>query len=307
MMELYLWVFGSLVAGIVLALVWRLVWGHKPALPVGSVSGFTLAAAFLAVLSEIAIRLMDVSFLLPFDVPRYLSERYRDYGYTIPLLLGILGLVLLAFPVRARGGRGAAELTRRSLVSFVRGRWFAPPSVLLALILFITITAGAASQPDHETGRYTMYFVDLGGERGMGTGIYGWFYSIPAMILTGILIVVTIVGLFLVARPPLAEDREQDICVRTTRCRNIIAAGTGALLLHLGLIFSSLAGTASVRSVFTTSEGPVKFWTTFSALEPTFIVASMLCAALGAALWVSIGLSAIPSRQRVQATVVVGS
>ncbi|TDW29207.1 hypothetical protein [Cryobacterium psychrophilum] len=302
---LYLLVFGSLVAGIILALAWWLIWGRRAGLPFGPASGFTITAGLLALVGDIVRRLLDASILLPFDVPRFLSDWYWDYRFTVPLLVGILSVVFLAFPVHARGGRGTAELTRRSPISFARARWFLAPGVLLALILLITVVAGAASEPDSVTGRYTMYSVDLGGERGMGTGIYGWFFSIPAMILTGILIVISIVGLSLIARPALAEDQERDIRVRTIRTRNIVVAGTGALLLHLGLIFSSLAGTASIRAWFTTSEGPVAFWTTFSALQPVFTAASMLCAALGIALWATIALSAIPSRRRVP--VMVGS
>lgn len=75
------------------------------------------------------------------------------------------------------------------------------------LILLLTIVAGRASQPEESTGRYTMYFLDLGAGNSVGTGIYGWFYSIPSLILTGILILSTVVSLFLIARPALAEDR----------------------------------------------------------------------------------------------------
>ncbi len=300
---LYLLVFGSLLAGIVLALVWWLIWGRKAALPAGPVRGFTLAAGLLVLLGEIVVRFVGAYILLPFELPHFLGDWYRDYRFVSPLVIGILGLALLSFPVQARGGRGAAELTRRSPVSFARSRWFIAPGVLLALILLITILAGAASQPEESTGRYMMYVVDLGGERSAGTSIYGWFYSIPSLILTGVLIAATIVALFLIARPALAEDRLLDIHVRTIRTRNIVAAGTGALLLHLSLIFSSLAGTASIRGSFATSEGPVRFWTSFSALGPALITGSMLCAAFGVALWASVALAAIPAPRRASVTV----
>ena len=299
---LYLSVFGSMVGGLLVAVAGWLIWGRKITLPTGSIRWFTIAAGILALLAEIATRFVGVSILLPFQMPRGLSDWYFDYRFVVPVAFGILVVALLSFPVQARGARGAAELTRRSFVSFVRPRWFIAPGVLLALVLLITIVAGAASQPGPESGNYTMYFVDLGGERGMGTSVYGWFYSLPAMILTGILIVVTIVALSLIARPALAEDSVHDVCVRTVRSRNIIAAGTGALMLHLGLIFGSLAATASVRSTFSTSEGSVTFWTTFSALQPSFDAASMLCAALGVALWATVVLSALASRHRVPVT-----
>ncbi|MEP7765164.1 hypothetical protein ABKW33_14520 [Sanguibacter sp. 26GB23] len=294
--------FGSFVAGIVLAVVWRLIWGRSTALPVGWVSGFTLAAVLLALLGEIVTRVLGVPFLLPVEAPVPVRVWYVDNRFAVPVLLGILGVALLAIPVRARGGRGAAELTRRSLVSFARARWFVAPGTVLALVLLLTILAGAASEPDPTTGRYTAYSVDLG-QYSMGTSIYGWFYSVPAMISVGILLVVAIVGMSLVARPALAEDRELDIRVRTVRTRNIVTAATGALLLHLGQVFSSLAATASIRSTMSTSEGPVSFWTTFSALQPALVIASLLCAATGVALWASVALSAVPSRRQVPVAV----
>lgn len=300
---LYLLVFGSLLAGVVLALVWWLIWGRKAALPAGPVRGFTFAAGLLVLLGEIVVRFVGANILLPFELPRFLGNWYADYRFISPLLIGILGLVLLSFPVQERGGRGAADLTPRSPVSFARPRWFIAPSVLLVLILLITIIAGAVSQPEESSGRYMMYAVELGGERSAGTSIYGWFYSVPSLIVTGVLMAMTIVALFLVARPALVEDRALDTDVRTIRTRNIVAAGTGALLLHLSLIFSSLAGTASIRGSFATSEGPVRFWTSFSALGPALITASMLCAAFGVALWASVALSAIPAPRRAGVTV----
>lgn len=303
---LYLEVFGSMLMGIVLALVWWFIWGRKMTLPVGSAGGFAVAAGLLALLHETVMRFVGSAILLPFQLPRFLSDGYMNYRFAGPLLIGILGLVLLAFPVHSRGGRGVAELTRRSPVSFARARWFIAPGVVLALILLMSILAGAASQPDPSTGRYTMYLVDLGGEMSMGTSIYGWFYSVPAMILTGVVIMVAITALSLLARPALAEDRPRDIRMRTIRARNIVVAGTGALVIHLSLILDALAGTASIRSQFATSEGPMSSWTSFAALEPSLVTASELCAALGVALWTSVALAAVPAARRASAPVSVG-
>lgn len=297
MTEFYLRTYGPLVVGIVLALVWWLIWGRRAGLRFGAVGGFTLAAGLFVLLGEAALLLMGTFFLLPLELPDALGTWLGDYRFVLPLLLGIVGVVLLVFPVQSRDAQGVAELSRRSPASFTRARWFIAPGLVLALIVLFSVLAGAASERDPMTGRYTMYFVDLGGEHGMGTGIYGWFYSVPALVLVGALVLIIIVGLFLIARPALGLDRGWDIRVRTIRTRNIIAAGTGALLLHLGLIFSSLAGTAALRAWFTTSEGTARFWTSFSALEPALTAASMLCAALGVAFWAVIALSAFPLRR----------
>ncbi|MGO2520481.1 MAG: hypothetical protein ACTH8F_10185 [Microbacterium sp.] len=291
-------VWGSLIVGLVLSLVWWLVWGRKTRLSAGGVGATSLVAGLMFVVAEVALRLMGTTMLLPSAISSEFWDWYANYRFAVPLLLGILGLVLLAFPIRPRSGRGAAELKPRTPVSFSRGRWFITPSVTLAFILVLTVVAGVASRQDSTTGRYTMYFVDLGDGRAMGTGIYGWFYSVPSLILTAVMIVVAIVDLFLIARPALSRNVARDESIRMIRTRNVLAVGTGALLMHLGLVFGSLAGTASVRSSFPTSEGNVAFWTTFAALEPALTIASNIAAAVGFAFWVSVALSAVPSRRQ---------
>lgn len=301
-MVLYLLVFRSLLAGIVLAVVWWLIRGRRDAVPMGPAGGFALAAGLLALVSEIVLRLVGDSILLPFQLPGFLFDWYMNYRYGVPLVIGIVGLILLSLPLQPRGGRGEADLTRRSPVSFARAWWFIAPGVLLALLLLVTVLAGAASQPD-STGRYVNYSVDLGGGRSVGATIYGWFYSIPSMILTLILLLVTFVSLSLIARPALAENRPRDIHVRTVRTRNVIAAATGALLLHLAIILGSLGATASVRGGFDTSEGTMWFWPSFAALEPALRIASGLCSVFGVALWTSVVLSGVRSRRRTPVTV----
>lgn len=226
------------------------------------------------------------------------SAWYIDYRFTVPLLLGILGLALLAFPAHARTGRGAAELAPRTPTSFGRRWWFAVPAVLVALIVLTTIIAGTASSPEPTTGRYAVYFVDIGGEGSMGTTIYGWFYSLPCLILLAILLALAYLDLFLISRPVLGHERGPDVHVRTARTRNVLAVTTGALLVHLGLILESLAGTASMRGQFTAVDGTATSWTTFAALQPVLLGASFVALALGVVLWTSVILSAIPSRQR---------
>ncbi|WP_300267588.1 hypothetical protein [Microbacterium sp.] len=292
-------VWGSLIAGLVLSFVWWLIWGRRTRLSAGSVGVISLAAGLLLVGAQAVVRLMGTgaTTLLPSAISREFWDWYGDHRFAVPLLLGILGMVVLAFPIRARSGRGAAEIKPRTPVSFSRRRWFITPALTLAFILVLTVIAGMASQPDSTTGEYTMYFVDLGGGRGMGTGIYGWFYSVPCLILTAVMIMVAMFDLFLIARPALNRNVARDESIRMIRTRNVLAVGTGALLMHLGVVFGSLAGTASVRSSFPTSEGSVAFWTTFAALEPALAGASSVTAAVGIAFWTSVALSAIPSRR----------
>lgn len=294
---LYLMVLGPAAAGIVLATVWWLMRGRQNGLPRERLGAFSLAAGLTLVFVGLAERLILGPLALQLDIPNGLWEWYADHRFAIPLWLGILGLVLLVFPIRTRSGRGAADLTPRTAVSFARGWWFITPAVVLTLIVALTVAAGTASERDEVTGQYTMYSVDLGGERGMGTSIYGWFYSVPALVYLTLLIGMVILDLVLISRPALDRGREQDVRIRTVRTRNVLLIATGALLVHLGLIFGSLAGTASVRSTFSHSEGAVVFWTDFAALQPALNWASSVAAALGFALWAAVALSAIPSRR----------
>lgn len=299
---LYFLALGPTTVGIVLAFAWWLIWKRRAEVSMSGVGVFALAAGLIALLADVATRLMGVPMLLPFEVSRTLWGWYSDYKYTIPLLVGILGVVLLTFPVRSHGGRGEAELARRTPASFARPEWFVAPGVALVLVTVITVLAGLASQPDPVTGRYTSYTMEVGLDTVVGTRIYGWFYSVPALVLIGALIGVTAVGLLLISRPALGLDREQDIRERTIRTRNMIAGTTGALLLHLGLIFQSLAGTASVYAEVPTQDGRLTLSTTFAALGPVFSVGSLLSATVGAALWATVVFSAFPSRRSSRVT-----
>lgn len=290
-------VWGPVLTGLVLALAWWLLRGRKTGLPDGSNRVIPVVAGLILILGLAAERLVGMPLFLPFDVPMEAMNWYMDYRFTIPLLLGILGLALLAFPVHPRAGRGAAELSPRTPISFGRRWWFTIPTVLVALIVLTTVIAGTASSPEPSTGRYTMYFVDVGGQYGMGTSIYGWFYSVPCLILLALMLAVAYLDLFLISRPALDQDHGRDEHVRTVRTRNVLAIATGALLVHLGFILASLAGTASMRGQFTAAGGTVTSWTTFAALEPIFFGASLVALALGVAHWATVCLSAIPTRQ----------
>jgi len=295
---LYFMVLGPVAAGIVLVVVWWLIWGRKMGLPASTAGASALAAGLILLFVGVLVRLLAGPLALVLHIPTELWGWYSDYRFTYPLVLGIIGLVIVALPVQARSGRGTAELAPRTPLSYAKGWWLITPAVVLALIVTFTIAAGAASQPDEVTGRYTMYLVDLGGERAMGTSIYGWFYSVPCLILMGIMIAIATTNLVLIARPALDQNQERDVQTRIVRTRNVFLVGTGALLVHLGLICGSLAGTAMLRAGFSTSEGGMTIWTTFAALQPALAGASRVAAALGFMLWVAVAVSAIPPRRR---------
>jgi len=297
MLWMYLLIYASVIVGAVLALAWWAIWGRKARLPRGTAGMLTMIAGALLVLGVIAEKSLGTPLVLWLEVPFEFWSWYSDFRFTTPLVLGILGLVLLAFPIRARAGSGTADLTPRTPFSFTRKQWFVAPAVTLFLVLVATILAGAASQRDQETGHYDMYFVDVGEGMAMGTNIYGWYNSVPCLILLGLMGVLVAVDLALISRPALGDDRELDARIRTIRARNVLTVATGALVLHLAVILGSLAGTASIRSSFSTGHGIVSFWTTFAALEPVLRGASVVVATLGLALWFAVILSAVPFRR----------
>jgi hypothetical protein len=299
MVSLFFILLGPVGAGIALALLWWLIGAFRRRFAGVALSRHSLVAGLTLVIGGVGSRLLSGALPLVLDVPRPLQDWHADYRFAVPLCLGILGLALLGLPGRTQSVRGAADLKPRTALSFVRGWWFVTPAAALALILTLTLAAGAASEPDDQTGLYTTYQVDLGGGRAMGTSIYGWFFSVPALISLGIMLVVATLALFLIARPALDLDKEQDVYVRTVRSRNVILIGTGALFVHLGLVFGSLAGTASMRSTFSIEDGALAFWTTFAALQPALAVLSSVTAALGFALWTVVALSGVAPRPRV--------
>lgn len=306
MLWLMFLVFGAPLVGVVLAVVWWLVRRRGVRSLTGVVGMFTLLAGLLGVLADVLFRFAgSMSMLAPIYPSVELVIWYFDYRYIVPLVVGILGLVLLSFPIRSRRGRGVAELAPRGPFRFTRARWLIAPAAVLALILLITILAGTVSQPDPMTGRYDMFVVEIDGENTMATSIYGWFYSLPSLVATALMAATAAGSLALIARPPLTDDRDHDAAVRSLRSRNVITVATGALLIHLGLIMQSLAGTASLAVSMSSELGRITLSTPVAVMMPIFTGASYVAAALGVALWATVALTAVGARQ--PAPVVAGS
>lgn len=298
-------VFGSLIVGVLGAVAWFAIRGRRQALWGGVVRGVTLGVGAVGVGSYLFTVLLGASFLFPVGlaVPFQLLDLFTQYRFLIPLLVGIALVAALAFPWPMRMSAGVAELSRRGILRFSRGRWFIAPFVVLGFILLLTISAGLASRPEEVTGYYTAYVIELGGENSVGTGIYGWFYSVPALIALVVLAVVTLGVLAAIARPGLGLDPSRESRTRQLRSRNVLAAATAALSLHLAAILQSLAGTASLQGSFSSSIGTFNVWTPFAALESVLTIGSYGAAALGAGLWTAVALSAVPARRAIPAPV----
>lgn len=223
-----------------------------------------------------------------------------DLRFMFPLVLGIVVLVVLAFPARRQGTVGPAELSRRTPLSFARPWWLIVLGVLLLVALGLALAAGFASRPDDQ-GHYTMFRVELG-TASAGTTIYGWFYSVPCLILLAVTVAVMAADLAVISRPALALDRNKDIAVRRVRALNVVRVGTGAVLMHLSAVLGSLAGTSSLYATFgqtgTSTLGEVSVGTSFAALTTSLQVGSWVAMVLGFAFWFSTLLSVIPTPLR---------
>ncbi|WP_240921227.1 hypothetical protein [Microbacterium excoecariae] len=300
---IWVMVFGVPLLGLIAAAAWWALWGRRRGGVTGAVAVIACVAGCLGVLADLLVRLWSGwSLLVPFASALPVYASYRDVRFVMPLVVGIAGLILLAFPVRSRKGSGRADLTRRSPVSFARPRWFVLPAALAGLVVLLTLVAGMASTRDEVTGRYTAYVVD-GGVGFVGTSIYGWFYSVPSLIALAVLGLVAVTDLVLIARPAMGDDAMRDAAVRRLRTRNVLTVTSGALLLHLAAILSDLAGVASLRAGIATSEGTALMWTPFAALHPVLTWSSQLAVMCGIAAWATVALTAIPSRRHVPVTV----
>ena len=192
-------------AGIPVAL-W-LFRSRRAIIPGSTVRTFTVIGSGIAL-----VVMLGYSFLTfwPFWATSFPIDIFMavwDSRFTLPLVLGIIALALIAFPVRGSSAHGSAELSRRTPLSFARSWWFIASGVVILFAIALALAAGIASAPD-DNGRYTMYFVHVGSMTA-GTTIYGWFYSVPCLILLAVTIAVMATDLAVISRPALAIERTE--------------------------------------------------------------------------------------------------
>ena len=228
---------------------------------------------------------------------------FMEAQFVIPLAAGLVALVMVCVPGCRNPSASAADIARRTAFTFLSAGWTVALMAIVVVTIALSLAAGLASVPD-QAGRYTMFSVQIGTMR-VGTTIYGWYYSIPAMFLLMMLIGTAWAGLALIARPPLGDARDQDAAVRRTRSRNIAALTTGAIAFHLAAILGSLAGTSSLRSGLPTdTAGVISVGSPFAALGSFLNASSIVVTCLGAALCLSVALTAVPRTARArQATI----
>lgn len=218
--------------------------------------------------------------------------------YITPLVLCVVALVFLIVPAPIPGPSGTAALAPRTLLTFASRAWLGVAASLIVGVVALSALAGMASSAD-ESGRHVVYEVQTSSTSSASTTIYGWWFSIPCLILIAALAAIALLGLIVISRPALAVDSQTDSATRAARVRNILSVSTGGLLLHLSVVLQSLYATSSLRVGMTAGPaGWVDIGTSFAAIGPVLQIVALIAFVLGMAMWWSTLLSVLPSRNR---------
>lgn len=216
----------------------------------------------------------------PFE---WLSSIPGQWQFAAPLAAGLVAVAAQAVPAPSTPASGQAALTRRTPFAFTSRRWLIVTGALVAVSALSAVVGGLASQPD-EDGNYTMWLQDAGLGT-IGTLIYGWHYSIPNLLLLLLLAAVTLITLALIARPPIANDAAGDLEKRRLRSRNVLASCCGALMLHLGAVFTFFAFTANLNTGTPVGDAVIPLYPPFAALAPVLIIVGIAGITAGLTTW----------------------
>lgn len=254
-----------------------------------AVRRWVFASASLGILVMVAVAVVSVGPF--FGLRGSIADVGVSARFVVPLVAGLLAVPLALLPSARRQDEASAVLARRTLLTFAPRGGLVTFGAVVAVVLALTLAAGMASRPDAE-GRWREYWVDVG-VMSMGTEIYGWYYSVPALVLLAALLVLVAVALAVIARPPLAADVAADTATRRWRARHVLTLATGAVLLHLSRILSSLSGTASMEGGTSTTDGWMIAYGRFAGLEGPLLAASQMAGAVGWACWFLVLLTAL--------------
>lgn len=300
-MIIQLYQYGPTVAGLLLAFVAWLSIRRRPAVALPrAVRLLTGASLVLAIGLLTAFRAWSTFPAFPAWMPlggdSFLALRL--VSFLLPLALTVVAAVFLITPIPTAGPRGSAALSPRTPLTFTSRRWLGFGIGVTVAVIIAAVLAGLASITD-EAGRHVMYEVPASASTRGGTTIYGWWFSVPCLIVVAGLVALTFLGLVLISRPALGTDAACDTAVRTTRVRNLLAVTTGGLLLHLGTVLSSLYATSSMRLGFDAGgAGFVVLGTPFAAIGPALQIGGFVATIVGLALWWFTLLGVVMARTR---------
>ncbi|MCJ1696518.1 hypothetical protein MT349_12080 [Rathayibacter caricis] len=290
--------FAPAAAGLLLAAAsWWLRRRSESSLPT-PVRTATAAGAALALASILALAAVSVfpEWLPPFDEDGLLH--WLLAGYVTPLILALVALVLLRLPRPRPRGAGTAELAPRTLLTFASRPLLAGTAAAVLVTVATALLVGAASSTD-ERGRSVRFVLPVSENSYASSTFYGWWFSVPCLVVLAVVLVVAGLALRSISRPPLDVDRSADAAQRAIRARNVLAVVTGGVLLHLGAVFSALRATSMLQTGFDAgATGFVQFGTSFAALGSALLVAGWAASVLGSACWWGVLLSTLRSTSR---------
>lgn len=218
--------------------------------------------------------------LPPFE---WLSIIPGDWQFAAPLLGGVIATALQCVPAPTGPRREVAELAPRTPFTFAPAPWLVGTGAMVAIAVLLAVTGGLASRPDEE-GAYTMWVQDAGLGT-VGRLIYGWAFSGPSLLLLFLLTVATVLGLTLIARPPIAEDTAGDLAARWSRSRTILVTACGAVVIHVGTVLIFFAYTASLSTGVPVGDAVVPVYPPFAVLAPVLLGLGVGSIIVGFVLW----------------------
>lgn len=213
----------------------------------------------------------------------WLSTIPGEWQFTAPLVGGIVAAGLQCIPAMPRPRRTVADLARRTPATFAPRGWLAFAIVIAVSAVALAVVGGAASQPG-EDGAYSMWMQDAGVGT-VGRLIYGWAFSGPSLLLIAVLAATTVLGLALIARPPVAEESAGDLEIRRFRSRTILMTASGAGLIHLGAVLIFFAYTAALNTGIPLDDALVPVFPPFAFLAPALLILGVCAITTGFVFW----------------------
>ncbi|SJM52007.1 hypothetical protein [Gulosibacter sp. 10] len=220
-----------------------------------------------------------------------------------PLAFAIIAVVVMLFASRRTPTNGSAVLAPRTALTFASRGWIVSGALVLALVVLTAVTAGLTSVPAFD-GKHKYVLIDVGGTQ-LGIEVYGWYYSALPLLLLLVLLLLCWAALRRIAARPLADAPEADAAVRRRQTFAVLSITTGALLVHLGLVWLDLANTWSALGAGPLMEvsgpdveGATSVFTTGPALETPLRVMGHAASATGYAVWCYALASFAVSRRR---------
>ena len=289
MSEVVVLVFRDVVLGLVGAVLgvalhrWRRGGGAVQAARRGTLVGASLAILMMLAVLTVSIRPLS-------GLSGTVADAAVTTRFVAPLVMGMLAIPLTLQPPARRRDGASVVLARRPLLTLIPRGWLVTLGIVVTLVLAVTLAAGRASNPDAE-GRWRNYTVDVG-VMSMGTEIYGWYYSVPALVLLAALLLVVVVAVVATARPPLDVDDTADSFTRRWQVRQVLTLATGAVLLHLSRVLASLSGTTAMEGRVATPDGWIVTYGKFAGMEGPLRVVSELADTAGWACWFAVVLTA---------------